>query len=241
MTSNFQYISQKEISLRGIRNILAFGDIGCTGFDSESKSVLIKLLNYKPDIFFVLGDLTNAGTEKEFDEVMKFCGERTSSPIFTLCGNHDVSGYSKWLGLSTYAIVLEQILCIFLDNSQGHFSVDDLGFMHDELKKHDDKEAIIFFHIPPPLSFSSLGISPIEWYKLRKALDNHKDRIKYIVCGHLHGFYEYVIDGYRTIITAGGGAKMIHELPKERFKIYNGLKISLESGAIATNILPVML
>lgn len=241
MTFNFQRITKQEILLSGIRNILAFGDIGCTGFDDDSKKVLGKLLSYKPDLFFVLGDLTCAGAKEEFDEVIDFCKERTTKPIFALRGNHDASGYSKCLGMSDYAIIVDHFLCLFIDNSKSHIDKKTVDFLHSKLEKYRDKKVIIFFHIPPPLTFNTMGMNFLEWYKLRKVMDYHRERIECIVCGHVHGFYEYTIDDYHIFITAGGGAKMIYEMPPGGFKIHNALKMSFDNDTVAINLIPVAL
>ncbi len=125
----FQFIDKKEVHLKGIRKITLTGDVGCTGFYEDSKRILDQILRQQSDLFFILGDLAFTGAEEEFREIIDFCNSRVHAPIFALAGNHDLPNYRKFLGLSSYAIVLDRFVCVFLDNATGYFSDRDFTFL----------------------------------------------------------------------------------------------------------------
>lgn len=177
-------------------------------FFEESKKILGQILSLKPDLFFILGDLVCTGAEFEFQEIIDFCNSRVHVPIFALRGNHDIPNYKKFLGLSSYTIVLDKFVCIFFDNARGQFLDQDIDFLKKEMDKYKTRSFIIFMHIPPPTDISRGHLLQSEWEKLKTTLDQHKESIKHIFCAHIHGYHEYYLEGYPVTITAGGGAQL---------------------------------
>jgi predicted MPP superfamily phosphohydrolase len=230
MKAGFQYIDREEIRITGANNIILAGDIGCTGFNEDSREILGQILRQKPDLFFFLGDLAFTGAEEEFQEIINFCNDRAQAPIFALCGNHDLPGYEKFLGSSTYAVLLDKFVCIFLSNATGYFLGRDIAFLRKELNKHTAGDFIIFMHVPPPTDIDRNHLLQAEWEKLRKELDQYKEKIRRIFCAHIHGYHDYYIDDYHVTITAGGGAAMINELKKPEQKIHHALSVGLDDG-----------
>jgi hypothetical protein len=47
-----------------------------------------------------------------------------------------------------------------------------------------------------------------EWQKLKSVMDPYKNSIKYILSGHVHSYFSEIKDGYRIIVSAGGGARL---------------------------------
>jgi predicted MPP superfamily phosphohydrolase len=240
MKSFFQFVSKKETELQGIKKIVVLGDVGCTGFNEDSKIVFDKILNIPADLFFIVGDLAWTGNKEEFNELINFCNKRAKAPVFALCGNHDIPDYASCCGLSSYALTCGQLVSVFLDNSNGSFLEEDLKFLGQELEKHKEKKFIILFHIPAPLDFEASSMTTQEWQRLRQVIDKHKEKIQCLICGHIHGFYEYNLDGYHIFITGGGGAAMTYKLPKEEFKIYNALCLSLNNDtSVDISVIPI--
>jgi 3',5'-cyclic AMP phosphodiesterase CpdA len=238
MKPGFQYIDREEILLQGISRLLLIGDPGCSGFDEISRKIFEQLLGNKADLIILLGDLTLTGAKEEFQEIIDFCNSRVQVPVFSLCGNHDLLYYDTFLGLASYALVLDTFVCLFLSNQAGHFSERDLEFLAVSLEKHHGKQFIIFMHIPPPTDIHRNHMLEAEWKKLRTVLDPHRQNITRIFCGHLHGFHEYQIDSYTVTITAGGGAAMIYDLKKPGQKIHHAIAIDLHhNGSIHTKML----
>jgi 3',5'-cyclic AMP phosphodiesterase CpdA len=234
----FQFIDKEEITVQGIRRLLLIGDAGCSGFYEDSRNIFGQLLDNRTDLILFLGDLTFTGAKKEYQEIIDFCNSRVQAPVFSLCGNHDILYYEAFLGLTSYALVLDTFVCLFLSNQTGHFSERTLEFLADSLKKHRDKHFMILIHIPPPTDIHRNHMSQAEWEKLRTVLDPHRQQITRIFCGHLHGYHEYQIDGYAVTITAGGGAAMIYDLKMPGQKIHHAIAIDLHrDGKIHTELL----
>ena len=237
----FQRNTKEETEMKGVREVVLAGDPGCTGFDDQSKRVFGDVLSRKADLFIITGDLAQTGAREEFAEVMDFCNARAHAPVFALCGNHDLPGYAECCERATYAIVLEQAVLVCLDNSKGVFASGELAFLQQKLEKHVGKRFVVLFHVPPPIDSIRSLMKDETWQELRSVLDPHRDRIERIICGHLHGYYEYRLDGYHIIITAGGGSAMIYQLPNEECKIFNALRLSFkDDGSIATEMIPIV-
>ncbi|MBP7056411.1 MAG: metallophosphoesterase [Candidatus Omnitrophica bacterium] len=236
----FQCVREREIELNDVKDIVITGDVGCTGFDDESKAVLASILRHKADIFLILGDLAFTGEKKEIQEIMDFCNKRATAPVYSLCGNHDIPGYKDFCGLSSYALIFPGIACVLLDNSTSRFLASDMEFLEKIFNKYADKKFIIFFHIPPPFASLASAMSDMEWSRIRNITDKFKDRIVCMICGHIHGFYEYIKDGYRIFITAGGGGKMLYDLPEGGSKLYHALKVSVGGDVpVEIKVIPV--
>jgi 3',5'-cyclic AMP phosphodiesterase CpdA len=234
----FNFIESEEIQLPEIGKVVLTGDVGCTGFSEDSKRVFEQILRMEADSFLILGDLTFSGSEEEFYKVINFCNTRVYVPVFALSGNHDLPNYGIFFGLSTYALILERFVLIFLDNSTGYFSDHDLVFLEKELQKFRGKDFVIFMHVPPPTDISRNHLLPAEWEKLRKVLDRHRESIRNIFCAHIHGYHEYFLDGYPVMISAGGGAAMIYDLKKPEQKIHNAVVLTL-SNNISTELMKI--
>jgi len=240
MKPGLQYIDEEEIRITGVKKIVLTGDIGCTGFNDDSKEIFGQILRQKPDLFIFIGDLAFTGAEEEFLEIIDFCERRVQAPIFALCGNHDLPDYDRFLGSSTYAIVLDKVVCVFLCNATGYCVDEEMTFLRKALNKYKTQDFIIFMHVPPPTDIDRSHLLQTEWEKIRKELDQYKNKIKHIFCGHIHGYHDYYIDGYHVTITAGGGAAMINDLKKPEQKIHHTIVLNLDdSGAISTEIITV--
>ncbi|MFC1479939.1 metallophosphoesterase family protein [Candidatus Omnitrophota bacterium] len=233
--TGFQVIENEEICVKGAGEIILAGDIGCTTFSKESRKIIEKILKNRCDFFIILGDIASSGVREEFDEVISFCDERVKEPIFALCGNHDLPDYKKILGKSTYALIFNNTVFIVLDNVADSKEVreEDLHFLEEELEKHsNEKRFVILFHIPPPTDISTKHMTEEKWNGIKEVLDNYRDRIDCIICGHIHGFQEYDHDGYHIFITGGGGAKL-HNLEKDPIKKYHALKLKINDKGLA--------
>jgi 3',5'-cyclic AMP phosphodiesterase CpdA len=234
----FQYVDREEIVLSGIKRMILTGDIGCTGFFEESKKILAQILKNETDLFVFLGDLAFTGIDEEFEEIIDFCNRRVKVPIFALSGNHDLPGYEKFLGSSSYVLLLDPFVGVFLSNATGYFSEDDLALLERKLESYPGESFILFMHAPPPTDIDRNHLLQEEWEKVREVLDRHKEKVRHIFCAHIHGFHDYRLDGYPVTISAGGGAAMINELKIPEQKIHHALAVDLHAdGTLSTEVL----
>jgi 3',5'-cyclic AMP phosphodiesterase CpdA len=238
--TGFQRVDALEIRLSGITRVVMLGDPGCTSFSDDSKKVLDQILRQEADLFFVLGDLAFTDSIEELHEMIDFCNARVKVPIFATRGNHELSSYPKLLGFSSYALVLDHHVCLFLCNATGHFLESDLDFLKNSLKTYQDKKFIVLMHIPPPSNVFRESLKSEDWEKLRAVLDPHREKVQHLFCAHMHGFHEYEINGYPVTITAGGGAAMIHELFPPAQKLHHSIAVSLHpNGSLSKEVIPV--
>jgi len=235
-----QKVSKKrEIYLKPAKSIVILGDNGCRPPTRKSISVFKKNLKIKTDAFIILGDLVLNGQSDEFRELLRFCKKRVNVPIFTLAGNHDLPGFSEFFGLSTYAIILNDFVFVFLDNSRKKFIKKELHFLARELKKHKNKKFFILFHVPPSLEADRSRIQGFEWEKVKEVMDKFKDRIVCIFCGHIHAFSDFYLDGYRIFISGGGGATLFN-LGNGCLNLYHAIRLNfINEGRINFNLIPV--
>jgi 3',5'-cyclic AMP phosphodiesterase CpdA len=237
LKKGLQFVTVQNIAVKPCRSIVFLGDPGCSGFDDESKATLGKILSQKAGLFFILGDLVHNGSEEELKEFIDFCNQRAESPVFALCGNHELPDYRKALGLATYAIELDRHVIIVLDNSGRSFAQSQLEFLDESLSRHKEKRAIILFHIPPPNHLEIFCMKQEDWDNLRQVMDKYKERIEFIMSGHIHAYYEYALDGYRIIVTGGGGAHL-YGWEGDPVKAHHAVRVDFnEDGSLSTNII----
>ncbi|MCP4259616.1 MAG: hypothetical protein GY774_19210 [Planctomycetes bacterium] len=232
-------MNKKEIYLPDVRKIVFLGDVACTPFTETSKRVLSEILRMETDLFLILGDVTFLGDEDEFEEIIDFCNQRATAPVFSLCGNHDISGFSKFFGLSTYALIMDKFVVLALDNARGVFEEDSLKIVEEMLHKHTEKRFIITFHVPPHTDLYRSCMKTEEWTKLKAVSDEYKERIDCILSGHIHAFQEYYLDGYRIFISGGGGAAL-YNLEKDPLKMHHAIEATFSTDAMLDfNVIPI--
>jgi len=238
LSTGFQHVEQSEIHLEGVGSVVFLGDVGCTTFTKASEEVFGKILEIAADMFVVLGDVTFLGDSDEFEEIIGFCSERATAPVFSLCGNHDLDNYSQFLGRTTYALVLDAHVIVAIDNSRSKFQDESLEFLAKMLEKYADKRFVITFHVPPPTDLLAMGMEQDEWSRLRAVTDPHRDRIDCMLSGHIHAFQEYNLDGYRIFISGGGGAAL-YDLEKDTLKSHHAIKIVLEDSTLRADVVRI--
>jgi 3',5'-cyclic AMP phosphodiesterase CpdA len=239
LQTGFQCINKREIFLAGVSSVVFMGDIGCTYFPEKSQRILAKILKIETDLFVVLGDLSFLGEVAEIENTIAFCNQRVNVPLYALCGNHDMKGYSQVLGLKNYALVLDRLVILALDNSNGTFQRKSLSFADEILSKFTDKRFVVTFHVPPPSNLKAKGMEYEHWQQLTSISDKHKERIDCILTGHLHAFQEYNLDGYRIFITGGGGAPL-YNLEDDPLKLHHAIRVSgFEEASLQFEVIPV--
>ncbi len=234
-----QSVDKRELYLKGIRSVVVLGDNGCRPPEMIDINAFKKILKIKTDFFIILGDLVFKGEAGEFRKLFEFCRKAAGAPIFTLAGNHDLPMYSKFCGRSSYAIILDRFGFICLDNAKRKFKQSDVDLLKGVLKKHEAKKFFVLFHVPPPLRFNKSHIEYAEWEKIKRALDKFKERVVCVFCGHIHALLNYRLDGYRIIITGGGGARLLN-LKEDQLKAHHAVKLSaLDEGQMKFHVIAV--
>ncbi|MEI8176211.1 MAG: metallophosphoesterase [Candidatus Omnitrophota bacterium] len=192
-----------------ISSFTVLGDPGCDGLGVEIMTTFSKaMIATQTDLTLILGDLVPFGEEHFYKHIHGIINNVSQNPVYTLCGNHDTDYYGTYFGRKNYVVVNDDLLIVILDNSKRVFEAETLHFLAGSLEKYARKNVLICFHIPPPNTFSSNSIKPEEWQKLKAVMEPHWQNITYILSGHVHSYFQDDVDGYRVIVSGGGGARL---------------------------------
>ncbi len=217
-----------------VSSFTILGDPGCDGLGVEIMTTFAKAMNCThTDFKIILGDLVPFGLEEFYDHIYGIINNVSPNPVYTLCGNHDTDYYVTYFGLKNYVLVNDDMLIVILDNSKRIFESETLGFLKRSLKEYQRKNILILFHIPPPNSFTPNSMKPEEWQKLKAVMDPYKDAIKYVLSGHVHSYFEENVDGYKVIVSAGGGARLefFGRLPDKKSSFHHVLRFYFDKDS----------
>ncbi len=227
-------VKDKVNFIKKISSFTILGDPGCDGLGVEIMTTFAKAMNCaNSDFKIILGDLVPFGLEEFYKHIYGIINDISDNPVYTLCGNHDNDYYVRYFGLENYILVNDDILIIVLDNSKRIFEAETLNFLDASLKGYKRKNILVLFHIPPPNSFSTNSMKIEEWQKLKAVIDPYKNNIKYILSGHVHSYFQEDIDGYRVIVSAGGGARLefFGRLPDKKSSFHHVLRFYFDKDS----------
>ena len=202
-------IDSRFNEIESFKNFSVIGDPGCDGLGASIMSTFAKsLAGIESDFKIILGDIVPLGSKKFYDGAADFINAVSNSPVYALCGNHDTDFYGEYFGLKNYTLASPEVLFIILDNSSRVFSGETLDFLKDALEKYSRENIILLFHIPPPNRFTKNSMSEAEWEKAAVIIRPYIKKIKYILSGHLHSFFEDETEGVKLLVSGGGGARI---------------------------------
>lgn len=208
-------VTEAAIKIDDFSSISLIGDPGCDGLGASTMAVFAKALTCsKSDFSIVLGDIVHKSISPLYSSVTDFVNTVATNKVYMLCGNHDLMHYEEFFGLRNYLLYNDKILMLFLDNSKKKFEEHTIEFLRENIEKYRRKNIVIFFHIPPPSAIGENTVKPEEWEKVSPLLKAYKKDISYIICGHVHSYYEDVIDDISLIVSGGGGARIEFLNPK---------------------------
>jgi rubrerythrin len=164
------------------------------------------------DIILIGGDIVPNGTGHFYQNVVSMAGSETDKLTFMLCGNHDTEDYGEYFGEKNYCVNSDGLLIVVLDNSKRIFPEQALTVLEKALKENPGKPTVIAFHIPHPNSVIRNSVNREEWDKIIKIIAPCREQVKYLLCGHIHSYFEDTVDGMKLIASGGGGAR-IEDVP----------------------------
>ena len=211
-----QKITNPILRLPGVRSVGIIGDPGCDGLGTYNMKVYAGVLekSSKDDITMVIGDLVPEGTNTHYRTICSLTETVVENDVYVLRGNHDTGTYNDFFGLHNYALLLEDYAIIVLDNALRTFEEEGLQLLEEVLAMEEVKQAVVTFHIPVPNHFILNCVSEDEFDRLKKAYKNNKEKVKYLLCGHVHSCFVDEVDGIPLLCTGGGGA-MIEDVSEE--------------------------
>lgn len=215
-TKKLVQILEPIVRLKNVHSMGVIGDPGCEGLGTYNMKVYAGALeeSSRDDITLIVGDLVPAGTDHHYRTIQDLTEVLAGNPVYCLRGNHDTGAYSDYFGLKNYALLTDDFAVIVLDNAVRSFEEEGLSLLRQVLSMEEVEQAVIAFHIPVPNHFIQNCVSEEEFGRLKDAYGPWKNKVKYLLCGHVHSRFEDVVDGIPLICTGGGGA-MIEDVSKD--------------------------
>jgi Icc protein len=173
----------------------------------ESFKKMIEMINEDNPLFVVGGgDFVVEATPENFEAFQETISA-LHPPLFCVCGNHDDSEYYEdYLGERVYAFTYQHCLFVVLDNSRKLLGKNQLEFLENQLKK-DYEHTFVICHIPP---FDPEGpdcmMNPEDFMELILTY-----QVDYVLCSHIHCFYEEKVENTTFIISGGAGLPLHRE------------------------------
>ena len=184
------------------------GDPGCDGLGVEIMGIFsAAAFEAAGDFILVGGDIVPEGTQRLYQNMINMVDSSFTKPVYMLAGNHDTNDYENFFGRKDYFLYDDRLLIVVLDNSKRSFSSETLELLSLALKTERDN-ILIAFHIPPPNKTTHNSVSADEWDKIESIIAPYRSKVKYILCGHIHSYFEDDIGGIKLVATGGGGARI---------------------------------
>ncbi|MGA2091007.1 MAG: metallophosphoesterase [Endomicrobiales bacterium] len=185
------------------------GDPGCDGLGVEIMNTFARALSTgTPAFSFILGDIVPIGKREIYEAVKHFVDTVATCPVYPICGNHDTAYYDEFYGMRDYVLYNARTVFIILDNSRRMLSEVSLAFLKKNLEAYSRNNIVVMFHIPPPNSMSTNSMDPSSWINVCEILKPYKRNLSYILCGHVHTFFEDTVDDMHLVVSAGAGARL---------------------------------
>lgn len=209
-------VSEPVVRLKNVHSMGVIGDPGCEGLGTYNMKVYAGALeeSSRDDITLIVGDLVPAGTRNHYQMIQDLTEVLAGNPVYSLRGNHDTGAYMEYFGLKNYGLIADGFAVVVLDNAVRSFEEEGLSLLKEVLSMEEVERVIIAFHIPVPNHFIQNCVSQEEFARLKSAYEPWRNKVKYLLCGHVHSRFEDQVDGIPLICTGGGGA-MIEDVSKD--------------------------
>ena len=214
--NRIQKVEQPIIHLPWVNSMGVIGDPGCEGLGTYNMKVYAGTLekSAEDDITLIAGDLVPTGNEYYYEEISELTEIIAYNDIYVLRGNHDTGAYMDYFGRKNYALLAKEFAVVVLDNAMRTFETEGLELLKQVLEMETVHRVVIAFHIPIPNHYIQNSVSEEEFERLKEAYTPWKDKVKYLLCGHVHSRFEDIVDDIPLICTGGGGA-LIEDVSEE--------------------------
>lgn len=214
--NKIQKVEQPIIPLPWVNSMGVIGDPGCEGLGTYNMKVYAGTLekSAEDDITLIAGDLVPAGNEYYYEEISELTEIIAYNDVYVLRGNHDTGAYMDYFGRKNYALLAKEFSVVVLDNAMRTFETEGLELLKQVLEMENVHRVIIAFHIPVPNHYIRNSVSEEEFERLKEVYTPWKDKVKYLLCGHVHSRFEDIVDDIPLICTGGGGA-LIEDVSEE--------------------------
>ncbi len=211
MNTGIVNVTQAINRIDDVNAITIIGDPGCDGLGAGTMSIFARALTAVPsELTLIVGDIVHRGIKPLYATVRNFVDSVSPNPVYMVCGNHDTAFYDEYFGLRNYLLYNDKLLLIALDNSTRDFSPAALQLLETGLNSYARQNIVLLFHYPAPNTIATNTINPPEWEKIAQIISPYRDRLRFLIAGHVHSYYEDVVDGVKLLVTGGGGARIEH-------------------------------
>ena len=209
-------VTEPVVRLAGVKTMGVIGDPGCEGLGTYNMKVYAGALEAcsQDDMTLIVGDLVPAGTRHYYQVFRDMTEALAGNDVYSLRGNHDTGDYTDYFGRKNYALLAESFAVVVLDNAARTFEEEGLALLSQVLSMEEVRQVIIAFHIPVPNHFIQNSVSGEEFARLQEAYRPWREKVKYLLCGHVHSRFVDQTDGIPLICTGGGGA-MIEDVSED--------------------------
>jgi Icc protein len=184
------------------QGVLAYGVVDTNPF-VERAFKAVAALDPRPDIVILSGDLTDRGSEEEYDILADLIRRHLRMPVYLIPGNHDRrEGIKARLGhlpgvasdpkFVQYTVDDLPVRLVMLDSvvpEQGHgeLCAERLGFLDRALSAAPKQPTLVVLHHPPFLT----GIVHMDDVSLRnpdafEAVIRRHPQVERVLIGHAH-------------------------------------------------------
>jgi rubrerythrin/predicted phosphodiesterase len=227
-------VNEEAMALPPVTHFAVMGDPGCDGLGTEIMSIFDAACHEATgDFILIVGDIVPEGTDRLYQNVINMVDAETKPPVYMLAGNHDTRDYETYFGRKNYYLYDNKMLLIVLDNSRRAFTKESLELLAQAIT-HERDNILLAFHYPPPNHYTGNSVSQEEWGKVEAIIAPVREKVRYILCGHIHSYFEDDIDGIKLIATGGGGAR-IEEIESVSAPYHHFVAFTFDSSGMLTH------
>lgn len=191
----------------------------------------IEAQDFDPAFIVNTGDITEIGSLPEYKSYLDIVNS-SSFPFYHLIGNHDVrwsnvgkQRFLQQLGPLYQSFELGSIQLILLDTGvlseqYGHYSLESLNWLRDELAKLEKDRPVIICSHHPPFTASRYIDNELELFRIIEGYN-----IVLYLCGHGHQNDHWVVDGIdffmtKAVMADDPGYRIIEITDNQKINVY---------------------
>jgi len=216
--------------------------IGANWVDDESVARLaaavevVRELNPHPDGVLVSGDLADAATDAQYEQVGALLAP-LGVPIHVVVGNHDDRealprhfGAPLTDGYVQYSADVGPLRLVVLDTQvpgedSGHLDAERLAWLERELAAAPDRPTMVAMHHPPISigieAIDGIGLPPADRNALRRVIDRNPQVLR-LVGGHIHRAVAGELAGRTVVIAPSTYAELRPDFHADRLEMSAG-------------------